>query len=877
MRLLFGPPGSGKTSQILSELRAEARRRDVRLVVPVATMAEHLRNRLAREALPVAPSCVVTLAGLLHELAPEWKVADSAQLSVLVELALAAEQPAAYRELAGSPGLAPALAAVIGELSNAGCDALQWQALGGMGLQTDRALGVIYEAVEQRLKQAGTVLRAEQVASAARGVAEGRTIPRRIWFDGFFTFSRVELQLILALSRKCDLTVALPEWKGAVEAREFLRQAGFRENRLQRVRPAPRLSLVAAPTREREAEEAALRLLEERVKGRAWHEMGIVIRGPEPYWRLLRTTLDRLGIPCRWYFAEPLSRHPVGRFLASLVEAALSGWTGEQALAALRSAVSVSGRGQAADEWEYRVRKALPLTGLAGLREVLGSALPDWERWESWTAAALAPQEWVARLGTLTEGVAGPEGDGPFTPEEIRAWRSRAAAIRAWHDCLAGAAAVLDQEPILLEAFWRHAAAAMSQASVRVTETRRDAVSILDAVEARQWELPVVIVCGLLEGEFPSAPTANALLSEELRIQLRQRGVMVRSRAEREAEEAFLLEMAQTRATSELILSWPQQDDEGRPTLRAFALDHLDAGPVAARAVKVEPWAAAARPPRPALGDAAILDALAQRHARYRPTELEQFLQCPFRYHAERHLGLEEPPALPAGRLDGRALGTLAHEVIAEWHRGQAGMEEILERRWAAMIRKERIPASHRVEVARLTMLRSLRFYESNNRLRDGWTTAVEVPLQLEAAGVPVHGRADRVDESAAGECIVYDFKYSGGGSVKKKLKKLDEGVLVQGGLYLAALEQTGKQAAGFYFTGVRGEPSWAGSEKADEVRQWMDQSLESAARAIKEISQGEIGVKPADEDGCRYCAFLDSCRIQEETWLSNEMESASS
>ncbi len=877
MRLLLGPPGSGKTTQILAEVRKAARRRDIRLVVPVATMAEHVRNRLAREGVPVAPSCVVTLAGLLHELVPDLRVADAAELSMLVALALEEEKPAAYRELAGSPGLAPALAAVIGELSNAGCGALQWQALGGMGLQTDPALGVIFEAVEQRLKQTGAVLRAEQVAAATRRVPAGGALPARIWFDGFFTFSRVELELVLALSRECEVTVALPEWEGAAEAREFLKKGGFREQRLRRVRPEPRVTMVAARTREREAEEAALRLLHERGLGRAWHEMGIVIRGPEPYWRLLRTTLERVGVPCRSYFAEPLSRHPVGRFLASVVEAALSGWSGEKTLAALRSSVSVSGRRPEADGWEHRVREALPLAGLAAVRTAARAPLPDWERLGDWTAAAHTPREWAARLGALTEYVAGPEGDGPFSGAEIRAWRSRAAAMRTWQSCLADTAGLLAEEPMLLEGFWRHVSAAMAESSVRVTETRREAVSILDAVEARQWELPVVIVCGLLEGEFPASPSANALLGEDLRIQLRQRGVMLRTRAEREAEEAFLLEVARSRATAELVLSWPEQDEEGRPTLRAFALDHLEAGSTAARALRIEPWAETARAPQPALRDDAVLAALRERRERYRPTELEVFLQCPFRHHAQHNLKLKEPPELPAGRLNALTLGTLVHEVIAEWHKGGAGVEEIFDDRWAAMMRRERIPASHRVELARLTMLRSLRFYESDNRLREGWKTAVEVPLSLEGMGTPIHGRADRVDESAAGDCIVYDFKYSGGQSVKKKLKQMKEGVLVQGGLYLAALEQAGKRPAGFYLAGVRGETNWEGSEDAAEVQAWIAKSLESAARAMEEIGAGEIPVKPVDGDVCRYCAFLDGCRIQEGAWQTEEMESASS
>src|SRR2546426_54812 len=51
MLLLTGPPGSGRTSHVLAEFRQALRRNasDIRLLVPTATMAEHLRHLLARE------------------------------------------------------------------------------------------------------------------------------------------------------------------------------------------------------------------------------------------------------------------------------------------------------------------------------------------------------------------------------------------------------------------------------------------------------------------------------------------------------------------------------------------------------------------------------------------------------------------------------------------------------------------------------------------------------------------------------------------------------------------------------------------------------------------------------------------------------------
>jgi RecB family exonuclease len=204
-------------------------------------------------------------------------------------------------------------------------------------------------------------------------------------------------------------------------------------------------------------------------------------------------------------------------------------------------------------------------------------------------------------------------------------------------------------------------------------------------------------------------------------------------------------------------------------------------------------------------------------------------------------------------------------------------MEAVFEREWTAMLRRERIPPSHRVEVARLTMARSLRYYEQDNRLREDWTVEVEKELEYTGAGLKVRGRADRVDTSPAGASVVYDFKYSSGSGVDEKAKQQDKGLLIQGGLYLAALRAAGRTPAGFYFAGVRGETSWKGSEKPDEVEHQMETALTAAHAAAERIASGNIRVAPADEKTCAWCAFVDACRIQEERWIKTEEASESS
>ena len=99
MRLLTGPAGSGKTSFVLECLRDALGRKDpaIRLLVPTATMAQHLQNRLAREGFVFSPALVQTLSGFVDEWAADVPQAPDAVLYLIVEQAVERARPARIR------------------------------------------------------------------------------------------------------------------------------------------------------------------------------------------------------------------------------------------------------------------------------------------------------------------------------------------------------------------------------------------------------------------------------------------------------------------------------------------------------------------------------------------------------------------------------------------------------------------------------------------------------------------------------------------------------------------------------------------------------------------------------------------------------------
>jgi hypothetical protein len=59
---------------------------------------------------------------------------------------------------------------------------------------------------------------------------------------------------------------------------------------------------------------------------------------------------------------------------------------------------------------------------------------------------------------------------------------------------------------------------------------------VLSAPEARQWVLPIVFVCGLVEKQFPRFHPQDAFFPDSARCQLNAAGVRVRTAAEFERE-----------------------------------------------------------------------------------------------------------------------------------------------------------------------------------------------------------------------------------------------------------------------------------------------------------------------------------------------------
>jgi len=108
------------------------------------------------------------------------------------------------------------------------------------------------------------------------------------------------------------------------------------------------------------------------------------------------------------------------------------------------------------------------------------------------------------------------------------------------------------------------------------TDKRQEVVNVINVLEARQWEMPVIFVGGLLEKEFPRQVREDLFLKDFHRKKLNATGnIVLREASEQMDEERYLFYIAITRAKERLYLSYPSANSNGNLTLPSFFLSDI--------------------------------------------------------------------------------------------------------------------------------------------------------------------------------------------------------------------------------------------------------------------------------------------------------------
>ncbi len=815
IEFLSGPPASGKSTLLLQRLKTALRARDwkVRLLVPSATLADHLRNQLAREGFLLRRSTVSTLAAYLEEF-PVTPAVESSAFERLLEGLLAASCPPDYAPVHQTPGFLRQLASTLDALSLAGV----------APVQLEGALAAVYSRALKALEQVGAALRGQRLRQATAMIHAGSGPLPTLLLDGFFSFAVAEMEFLQALAARTSVTITQVDDSGGESFRR------------------PVIAVHSAADRQQELLTIANRILSLANDGVPLRRIGVLLRNPAQYAPLLDSVFSRLGIPSRSYLGMPLIDHPVAGFYRDLLAAADSEWDYGPTLQALRWGFTGLGGGAVGDALERQLREAMPGAGLEPF-VALRPALADFADWPLRTFAPLEAAQELRKLRALFNAPVALPGD----LASAWRWNQRSCAIDAIEAQLDSTAKTLDATLALrLPDFWQMAQPSLRDLTLRERDSRREVVHVMDLFEGRQWDLDYVFAPGLTEGEFPKRFTPDPLLSENTK-----RNLGMKTIEERQIEERLLFEMLLTRAHRQVLLTYPRTNDKGDPLSPSPLLTQ---NPTAASTCRI------ATPPNRVAPAAGQLQSSYREARPWSASEFETYLACPWKHFARYGLSLDGLPALPAERLDILCLGNIAHRVIRVWTLDPArDIESIAERELTRVCVDQRIPDGYRLERERINLLRNLRLYADNAPpVPKGWRVFAEEKFSTRLDdGIEVRGQIDRYDLSPTGEVQAYDYKYS-------KADKATEKNPIQSALYAIVLGQGDppRTVTRFTFVGLRDSARLVPLEGTTLEEAIRIARLEMT-RIRDEVRAGLVPVRPAVASSCQHCDYHDACRIR--------------
>lgn len=892
--IVVGEPGSGKTRFILH--RAEQALRTgssakVLLITPTASMARHLAHQLARLGLAAPGELILPIGRFTERLTPGALEPSATIQSWLLEEAVVQGGGAAFGELSRTPGLLRRVQSAIEELQAARCTPKLAEQLSRTAQQ--RGLAAVYQTYQRFLDTYGLVSAAQRrILAAEQAALVGVAGVEQIYFDGFWDYSPVERDLIRSLRNRGHDVVAAAT---PTEARHFYDWP--REELPGKPRTPARQSVFAAPALDQEVEEIARRIL---TSARPWREIGVVTRTPEVYRPAIEAVFSRFGIPFRMRSGRELATHGAAAFVSEILEAIAAGLPGDAVLEALRRPAFRLSQDAQFDRWDFELQERLPGDGmeflLQGAPMPVQDALEPLAKAAGWPKRRATPTDWAADVQRLCQELL----TRPVVTDGLPA--AQMLELRTWGRAVAGLAQAADDAAALFAfrgkaecSFAEFASAfrrALSTATLLPGDERRDVVNVLPVFEARQWELPMVFVCGMVEGQFPQDPAEDLFYSEADRKRLAKAGVVLRTREERLDDERQLFEIAASRASEELVLSYPEADAMGAPLLRSFFLNGAAEDDFKTKPTRPVEAPSLGPTPFPArLDSPAALAQLRKRHLKFSPSGIDRFLQCPFQFFAQNTLRLQERPGALAERLDAKASGTVIHSVLAEWGGNSSRpIREILSRVYAAVLEDLHLRPGFRTAVIEDKLAADLERFvtEQLSKPLPGsehgeFEQKVSYLMEHSAEGeVRIGGRLDRYDTVAGGMAVVIDYKHSAPERIKKLVAGHEQGTHLQGFLYLQGLAaEKGLKPAGMIFCSLKNETTAGGWVRrgvlpdgavasgvetlaAERWESLVADGVAAAAQAGKRIRDGVIAVEPEDRGFCaRLCSFSSVCRVE--------------
>jgi ATP-dependent helicase/DNAse subunit B len=579
-----------------------ARERDPLLVVPTRDDVELFERELAVDGTASLGGSVTTMPRLAAEAARTAGVEHGASLTRLQRIWIAREAARSTDLKALGPsaralGFAVALESMVSELRATGIDpptlATRAEELGG---SHERDLARHFDAWETLRAKLGRDDGHSIAAAATSGLRANEAAwgARPVFLYGFDELSAEQLELLRALARGTDVTVAVAyEDRAAMTARAALLsrlrdelgaevevelasergntasealyhlERSLFEPRAERREPDHGIALLAAGGEQEEIELIGAEVASLLAAEVPADEIAIATRDPARRGAAIGQALSGLGIPAAVEARLPLARTGTGTALTAALRCALPGGTAADLVAYLRLA---GGPHPHQIDW---LERAIRRRRLASAED----ALTDWEE-----SSRGHPIDSIERLREAAggEGLLGALGEEANRIAQRRHYRraprpdaTEQLELRA--GATASAALAELAELTGLEPRADELADALSLVSVPLWEgTVEGRVRVLSPSRLRASRPRYVFCASLQDGEFPGAGALDPLLSDERRAALG-----LPARASPADEERYLFYVCASRAAERLYLSYHEGDDGGRALTRSAFVDEV--------------------------------------------------------------------------------------------------------------------------------------------------------------------------------------------------------------------------------------------------------------------------------------------------------------
>jgi ATP-dependent helicase/nuclease subunit B len=602
LKLIVGPPNSGRTGAIREEFQAAAGRDPV-LVVPTVDDVERFEEELTSGGDAVIGATVGTFDQLFALVARATDAPAGPAISRTQRLRLAREAAsrAELKILAASsrrPGFPAALEELVSELQSALVDPVAMREQAADAGPYELEIAALYDAYVRVRDELGLH---DDHSLAAAATAAVRANPeawgaRPVFLYGFDDLTVEQLELVRELSGRTQVTVALP-WedrqlltlaRGALFAQlrdiegasierldaepGFTRSATLfeLERRFGEADPGALIendggvTLLASAGELAEVEAVGAEVARLLSDGVPAGDIAIVLRDPRSAGPLYRRVFTRFGIPAAVQADLAATRTATGAGLIALLQAAVGRRRASDLLAYLRTPGVTApsmvdwferrllrGRlrttDQALEVWRPENDNGDPgLREIGKLREAGSGAdlLRETGKQARWIAeSAIRRRGAVAGEDRAIELRAGAEIERALT---------ELAELGLPHSATDVIAAVSDLDVPM----WRGP-----------TEGR---VRVISPYRARARRVAHMFVCSMQDGDFPRRDAGGPLLSDESR-----RALALPERKTAEIEDRYLFSVCLSRPKRRLWLSWRSADDEGGATSRSPFVDEV--------------------------------------------------------------------------------------------------------------------------------------------------------------------------------------------------------------------------------------------------------------------------------------------------------------